>query len=37
MGAILDSTPTAVYRKFKEITDRDGLKAAIRWRESQFE
>jgi enoyl-CoA hydratase len=37
MGAILDSTPTAVYRKFKEITEAEGLTAAIRWRESQFE
>ena len=37
MGAILDSTPTAVYRKFKEISEAEGLTAAIRWRESQFE
>lgn len=37
MGAILDSTPTEVYRRFKEITESEGLSAAIRWRESQFE
>jgi len=34
--AMLDATPTETCRKFKEITDRDGLKAATRWRESQF-
>lgn len=37
MGAMLDATPTAAYLKFKEITEKEGLKAAIRWRESQFE
>ena len=37
MGANLDSTPTDVYVKFKEITDSEGLGAALRWRESQFE
>jgi len=37
LGAMLDATPTEVYRKFKEVTERDGLTAAIRWRESQFE
>jgi enoyl-CoA hydratase len=36
-GAILDSTETETYRKFGEVRERDGLGAAIRWRESQFE
>ena len=36
-GAILDATDTEAYLKFKEVTERDGLSAAIRWRESQFE
>ena len=36
-GAILDSTETETYRKFREVRERDGLSAAIRWRESQFE
>ncbi len=37
MGAALDATPTEVYRTFKEITANEGLGAALRWRESQFE
>ncbi len=37
MGAMLDSTPTEVYETFKAITAKDGLGAALRWRESQFE
>ncbi|MDP7344250.1 MAG: enoyl-CoA hydratase/isomerase family protein [Alphaproteobacteria bacterium] len=36
-GALLDSTPTEVYVKFSEIIREEGLSAAIRWRESQFE
>jgi len=36
-GAILDATETEAYRRFREIRDREGLRAAIRWRESQFE
>ncbi len=36
-GAHLDSTPTEVYVKFTEIIEKEGLSAAIRWRESQFE
>ena len=36
-GAILDSTETETYKKFNEIRDREGLPAAIRWREQQFE
>ena len=36
-GAILDATETETYRKFEEVRARDGLTAAIRWRESQFE
>ena len=36
-GAMLDATATEVLRKFHEIRDKEGLSAAIRWRESQFE
>lgn len=36
-GAVLDSTPTEASMKFKEILKKDGLTAAIRWSESQFE
>ena len=36
-GAILDSTETETSRKFDEVREREGLGAAIRWRESQFE
>ena len=36
-GAMLDATPTETYRKFEEVRKKDGLSAAIRWRESQFE
>jgi len=36
-GALLDSTPTEVYVKFTDIIKKEGLSAAIRWRESQFE
>ncbi|HEY5656880.1 MAG TPA: enoyl-CoA hydratase/isomerase family protein [Myxococcota bacterium] len=36
-GAALDATQTETYEKFKEIRAREGLAAAIRWRESQFE
>ena len=36
-GAILDATPTEMYKRFSEIRKRDGLGAAIRWREAQFE
>lgn len=36
-GAMLDATETATYTKFKEISSREGLTAAIRWREKQFE
>ena len=35
-GAILDATPTEMYRKFKEIAKEQGLGAAVRWREAQF-
>lgn len=37
MGAMLGATPTEAHRKFEEITKKEGLGAAIRWRESQFE
>jgi enoyl-CoA hydratase len=36
-GAMLDSTPTEVYVTFNRITKEEGLSAAIRWRETQFE
>ena len=36
-GAALDATATETNRKFDEIRAREGLTAAIRWRESQFE
>jgi enoyl-CoA hydratase len=36
-GAILDATETETYKKFREVRERDGLGAAIRWREDQFE
>jgi enoyl-CoA hydratase/carnithine racemase len=35
-GAALDATETETYKTFKEITAKEGLTAAIRWRESQF-
>ena len=37
VGAVLDATETETNRQFNEIRERDGLRAAIRWRESQFE
>ena len=37
VGAILDATPTETFRKFEEVRKAEGLVAAIRWRESQFE
>lgn len=37
VGAILDSTRTEAYDTFQEVREREGLSAAIRWRESQFE
>ena len=36
-GAMLDATETEEYRRFTEIRRAEGLKAAIRWREGQFE
>ncbi|MGD9743074.1 MAG: enoyl-CoA hydratase/isomerase family protein [Dongiaceae bacterium] len=36
-GAMLDATETETLKTFMEIRGRDGLTAAIRWRESQFE
>lgn len=35
-GAMLDSTETEALRTFSEIRAKEGLGAAIRWRESQF-
>ena len=36
-GAMLDSTETKQLMKFYEVREKEGLTAAIRWRESQFE
>lgn len=36
-GAMLDATETATLKTFMEIRGREGLTAAIRWREKQFE
>ena len=36
-GAMLDAIVTDTYRKFQEVREREGLGAAIRWRESQFD
>ncbi|MGH6720240.1 MAG: enoyl-CoA hydratase/isomerase family protein, partial [Alphaproteobacteria bacterium] len=36
-GAILDASETETYRAFRDITAKQGLGAALRWRESQFE
>lgn len=36
-GAMLDATETVAQTKFNEVRDAEGLSAAIRWRESQFE
>ena len=35
-GAVVEATETASYQKFIEIAQQQGLRAAIRWRESQF-
>ena len=37
VGAILDATETEQYRQFEAIRSEQGLSAALRWRESQFE
>ena len=36
-GAMLDAIVTETYAKFQEVREAEGLSAAIRWRESQFE
>ena len=36
-GAIVESMETQSYRRFIEVAQRDGLRAAIRWREQQFQ
>ncbi|NQV46137.1 MAG: enoyl-CoA hydratase/isomerase family protein, partial [Rhodospirillales bacterium] len=36
-GAMLDATITEAQAKFTEVREKEGLSAAIRWRESQFE
>lgn len=37
INAQLSATKTEVYRKFTEIRNKEGLGAALMWRESQFE
>lgn len=37
IGTILDATATDVAKQFEEVRVKDGLGAALRWRESQFE
>ncbi|MEE9229139.1 MAG: enoyl-CoA hydratase/isomerase family protein [Acidobacteriota bacterium] len=37
IGTMLDTTETEVARKFDEVQRKEGLGAAIRWRERQFE
>ncbi len=37
VGAALDATETETSKQFNEVRAREGLTAAIRWRESQFE
>ena len=36
-GAIMEASQTSSYKKFIEIQRQEGLTAAIRWREKQFE
>ena len=36
-GAMLDATETEAQVKFGKVREKEGLSAAIRWRESQFE
>ena len=36
-GAMLDASETDTYKAFARVRAAEGLKAAIRWRESQFE
>ena len=36
-GSIMEATQTPSYKKFAEVQRKEGLKAAIRWREKQFE
>lgn len=36
-GAMLDASETETYKAFTRMRKAEGLKAAIRWRESQFE
>ena len=37
VGGILDATETEQYKQFEAVKAKDGLTAAIRWRETQFE
>ena len=36
-GAVVEATQTVSYQRFIEVAQREGLTAAIRWREKQFE
>ncbi|WP_194903614.1 enoyl-CoA hydratase/isomerase family protein [Catenulispora rubra] len=36
LAAMVDGTATEEFRKFTEISERDGLKAALKWRDDQF-
>ena len=36
-GAVVEATETISYQRFIEVAQREGLKAAIRWREKQYE
>ncbi len=36
-GAVVEATETISYKKFIQVAQRDGLRAATRWREEQFE
>jgi len=37
VGGILDATETEQYKQFEAVRAKEGLGAAIRWRETQFE
>jgi enoyl-CoA hydratase/carnithine racemase len=36
-GSILNTTPSETYKQFKEIAKKEGVAAAVRWREAQFD
>ena len=37
VGGILDASETEQYKQFEAVRSKEGLSAAIRWRETQFE